>query len=292
MANISNFKRVRSLIRERTSNKKLLTILAFVFALLVITSSVTNFHYTNSLKLKFLDFSSYILKSLYMPLDTFKNSGENINNIINTYTINKKLMLENEYLKSQLIEVKNIKAENLELRNMLSLKEEIDYSFVTAKIISQNNTSYIHSMILLGGIENKINLKSPVIYKNNLVGFISDLGNKSSRVTLITDVNSKIPALILNKKIKFITSGNNSNFLEILNYGDLTLLEEGDEVYTSGDGNRYPKGLLIGNVVKDYEGKYLIATSINISKLNYVQVVDWSSKSRGIDIKIDNLPSE
>ncbi len=292
MANISNFKRVRSLIRERTSNKKLLTILAFVFALLVITSSVTNFHYTNSLKLKFLDFSSYILKSLYMPLDTFKNSGENINNIINTYTINKKLMLENEYLKSQLIEVKNIKAENLELRNMLSLKEEINYSFITAKIISQNNTSYIHSMILLGGIENKINLKSPVIYKNNLVGFISDLGNKSSRVTLITDVNSKIPALILNKKIKFITSGNNSNFLEILNYGDLTLLEEGDEVYTSGDGNRYPKGLLIGNVVKDYEGKYLIATSINISKLNYVQVVDWSSKSRGIDIKIDNLPSE
>ena len=292
MANISNFRRVRSLIRERTSNKKLLTILAFVFALLVITSSVTNFHYTNSLKLKFLDFSSYILKSLYMPLDTFKNSGENINSIINTYTINKKLMLENEYLKSQLIEVKNIKAENLELRNMLSLKEEIDYSFVTAKIISQNNTSYIHSMILLSGIENKINLKSPVIYKNNLVGFISDLGNKSSRVTLITDVNSKIPALILNKKIKFITSGNNSNFLEILNYGDLTLLEEGDEVYTSGDGNRYPKGLLIGNVVKDYEGKYLIATSINISKLNYVQVVDWSSKSRGIDIKIDNLPSE
>jgi len=292
MANISNFRRVRSLIRERTSNKKLLTILAFVFALLVITSSVTNFHYTNSLKLKFLDFSSYILKSLYMPLDTFKNSGENINNIINTYTINKKLMLENEYLKSQLIEVKNIKAENLELRNMLSLKEEINYSFITAKIISQNNTSYIHSMILLGGIENKINLKSPVIYKNNLVGFISDLGNKSSRVTLITDVNSKIPALILNKKIKFITSGNNSNFLEILNYGDLTLLEEGDEVYTSGDGNRYPKGLLIGNVVKDYEGKYLIATSINISKLNYVQVVDWSSKSRGIDIKIDNLPSE
>jgi len=292
MANISNFRRVRSLIRERTSNKKLLTILAFVFALLVITSSVTNFHYTNSLKLKFLDFSSYILKSLYMPLDTFKNSGENINNIINTYTINKKLMLENEYLKSQLIEVKNIKAENLELRNMLSLKEEINYSFITAKIISQNNTSYIHSMILLGGIENKINLKSPVIYKNNLVGFISDLGNKSSRVTLITDVNSKIPALILNKKIKFITSGNNSNFLEILNYGDLTLLEAGDEVYTSGDGNRYPKGLLIGNVVKDYEGKYLIATSINISKLNYVQVVDWSSKSRGIDIKIDNLPSE
>ena len=292
MANISNFRRVRTLIRERTSNKKLLTILAFVFALLVITSSVTNFHYTNSLKLKFLDFSSYILKSLYMPLDTFKNSGENINSIINTYTINKKLMLENEYLKSQLIEAKNIKAENLELRNMLSLKEEIDYSFTTAKIISQNNTSYIHSMILLGGIENKINLKSPVIYKNNLIGFISDLGNKSSRVTLITDANAKIPALILNKKIKFITSGNNSNFLEILNYGDLTLLEVGDEVYTSGDGNRYPKGLLIGNVVKDYEGKYLIATSINISKLNYVQVVDWSSKSRGIDIKIDNLPSE
>ena len=289
MANISNFKRVRSLIRERTSNKKLLTIIALIFVLLVITSSISNFHFTNSLKLNFLDFSSYILKSLYMPLNTFKNSGENINNIVNVYTINKKLMLENENLKSQLIETKNIKAENVELRSILSLKEDTVYPFITAKIISQNNTSYIRNIILRGGIEDKINPKSPVIYKNNLVGFISDLGKKSSRVTLITDINSKIPALILDKKIKFIISGNNSNYLEVLNYGDLALLEVGDEVYTSGDGNRYPKGFLIGYVVKDYDGNYLVDTSINISKLNYVQVIDWSPESRGIDIKNDNI---
>ncbi len=292
MANISDFKRVRSLIREKTSNKILLTIIAFIFALLVITSSLTNFHYTNSVKLKLLDFSSHILKSLYMPLSTFKNSGENINNIISVYENNKKLVLENENLKSQLIETKNIKTENLELRNLLSLKKEIDYSFVTAKIISQNNTSFVHSLILLSGIENKISLKSPVVYKNNLVGYISDLGNKSSRVTLVSDITSKVPAMILDKNTKFIISGNNSNFLEVLNYGDTKLFEIGDEVYTSGDGNRYPKGLLIGKIIKDSEGNFLIDASINISKLNYVQVIDWSPKSRGIDIKINNILDE
>ena len=288
MANISNFKRVRTLIKERTSNKKLFTIITFTFVLLIIFSSLTNFHFTNSVKLKFLDFSSYVLKSFYMPLNTFRNSGDNINNIFNAYRINEQLLSENELLKSQLIENKNLKAENLELRSLLHLKTNTNYSYVTAEIISQNNFSFFHSMILEVGSIDKIDLKSPVIYNNHLVGFISDLGVKSSRVTLITDINTKVPAYILNKDLKFIITGNNSNFLEILSFGNVDLLREGDEVYTSGDGNRYPKGLLLGKVVKDLDGKFLIQTSLSISKLNYVQVIEWTPLSRGIDIKIDN----
>ena len=288
MANISNFKRVRSLIKERTSSKKLLTGLAFSFALLIIISSLTNFHFTNVIKLKFLDYSSYILKSFYMPLNTFKNSGDNINNIFYVYRNNKNLIIENENLKSQLIEQKFIRKENIELRNLLNVKKENSYSFVTAKILSQSNFSFSHSMILSVGLDNNISINSPVIYKNHLVGYISDVGNKSSRVRLITDINSKIPVLVLDKNIKFIMSGDNNNYLKLLNFGNINLLENGDEVYTSGDGGMYPKGLMVGKVVKGSENQLVIEPSLTIGKLDYLQIIDWTALSRGIDIKVDN----
>lgn len=288
MANISNFKRVRSLIKERTSSKKLLTGLAFSFALLIIISSLTNFHFTNVIKLKFLDYSSYILKSFYMPLNTFKNSGDNINNIFYVYRNNKNLIIENENLKSQLIEQKLIRKENIELRNLLNVKKENSYSFVTAKILSQSNFSFSHSMILSVGLDNNISINSPVIYKNQLVGYISDVGNKSSRVRLITDINSKIPVLVLDKNIKFIMSGDNNNYLKLLNFGNTNLLENGDEVYTSGDGGMYPKGLMVGKVIKGSENQLVIEPSLTIGKLDYLQIIDWTALSRGIDIKVDN----
>tara|TARA_B100000676_G_scaffold41227_2_gene39180 strand:+ start:1137 stop:2009 length:873 start_codon:yes stop_codon:yes gene_type:complete len=288
MANLSNFKRVRSLIKERTSSKKLLTGLAFSFALLIIISSLTNFHFTNVIKLKFLDYSSYILKSFYMPLNTFKNSGDNINNIFYVYRNNKNLIIENENLKSQLIEQKFIRKENIELRNLLNVKKENSYSFVTAKILSQSNFSFSHSMILSVGLDNNISINSPVIYKNQLVGYISDVGNKSSRVRLITDINSKIPVLVLDKNIKFIMSGDNNNYLKLLNFGNINLLENGDEVYTSGDGGMYPKGLMVGKVIKGSENQLVIEPSLTIGKLDYLQIIDWTALSRGIDIKVDN----
>ena len=289
MANISNFKRVRGLIKERTSNRKLLTIITFAFAILLVISSLTNFHFTSDIKLKFVDYSSYILNSIYKPINTFKNSGNNINNIFYVYNNNKELILENENLKSQLIEQKFIIEENLKLRNLLNLGPEIDYSYAIAKILSHSNFSFSHSMILSAGVDNDITLKSPVTYKNNLVGYISDLGNNSSRVTLITDINSKIPVFVLDRNINFILSGNNNNFLKVLNYGGINLLENGDEVYTSGDGDRYPRGLLVGTVVKGKDNNIFIKTSLQMGKLDYVQILNWDALSRGIDIKVEDI---
>jgi len=288
MANFSNFKRVQVLIKENTYNKKIFTIIAFLFSILILISSLSNNDNANYLRVKLLDFSGYILNSFYMPANTFKNSSENFNNIFNAYNENKALMFENENLKSRIIENESLKAENIELKRLLNLSAEIDYSYKTVKIISQNNFSFINSLIILSGSNDYISHNSPVVYKNNLIGFISDLGNSSSRVVLLTDINSKTPAIILDKNIKIIVSGNN-RFIEILNYGEINSLEIGDKVYSSGDGNKYPKGLMIGSIVKNKEGDLFIKPIVDITKLNYLQVIDWSPKARGIDIKFDSI---
>ena len=74
MAGISNLKRVQAIIRERTSNNKLITILSFLFAFIILLSTFIYPKINYSIKVKVLDYSSAIISSLYSPINTINNS--------------------------------------------------------------------------------------------------------------------------------------------------------------------------------------------------------------------------
>ena len=289
MTGLSNFKRVRTIIREKASNNKILTIISLIFASILLFTSYMYPNINNSIKIKIIDYSSHIINSIYTPINTFNKSIANIHNIYNTYNINNEIIKENKSLKIISNKMQLLYAENQELKKLLNLPNEISYKFVTTKIISKSNASFIRSAILMSGKKDNISIKSPVVDNNNLLGYISELGNNSSRVIALTDINTKIPAFVPNKNIKIIVSGNNSNFLEISNYLDLSSLKSGDKVFSSGDGNMYPSGLFIGTIKIKLDGKIIVEPFSNLNDLNYVQVIDWKPESRGIDIIIDSI---
>ena len=243
----------------------------------------------NSIKIKIIDYSSNIINSIYSPINTINKSIINFNNIMNTYDINNELIKENESLKIISNKMELLYAENQQLKKLLKLSNDITYKFITTKIISKSNAAFIRSAILMSGKKDNISINSPVIYNNNLLGYISELGLNSSRVIALTDINVKIPAFIPSKNIKIILSGNNSKFLDILNYVDLSSLRNGDKVFSSGDGNMYPSGLFVGIVKIKFDGTIIVVPFSNLNDLNYVQVLDWKSESRGIDISIDPI---
>ena len=289
MTGLSNFKRVQNIIRERATSNKILTIISLTFASILLFTSYMYPNINYSIKIKIIDYSSHIINSIYTPINTFNKSIANIHNIYNTYNINNEIIKENKSLKIISNKMQLLYAENQELKKLLNLPNEISYKFVTSKIISKSNASFIRSVILMSGKKDNISIKSPVVDNNNLLGYISELGNNSSRVIALTDINTKIPAFVPNKNIKIIVSGNNSNFLEISNYLDISSLKSGDKVFSSGDGNMYPSGLFIGTIKIKLDGKIIVEPFSNLNDLNYVQVIDWKPESRGIDIITDSI---
>jgi rod shape-determining protein MreC len=224
---------------------------------------------------------------MYSPINTINNSFKNINKILNVYNINNKLIIENDKLKNISNEIIKLQSENQKLTKLLNLSNNIKYEYITAKIISRSNSSFIRSVILMAGNKDKLSLGSPVVYNNYLLGYINELGANSSRVLSITDINIKVPSIIIEKNIKFIITGSNKKFLEILNYGDLSSLKSGDKVFTSGDGNMYPEGLIIGTVRINNNGDFVIEPSVDLNNINYVQIINWKPSDRGIDINLD-----
>ncbi len=289
MASLSDIKRVQSIIKEKTSNSKILTFVSLIFVLMLIFSSYLYPTISHTVKMKILDYSGNIINSIYSPINTVNNSLSNISNIINTYNINNELIKENKNLKIIANQITILQSENKELKKLLSISNEIKYKFITAKIISKSNLSFIRSSILMSGKKDNILLSSPVIYNNTLLGYINEVGFNSSRVLSLTDINVKAPAVILGKDVKVILAGNNSKYLDILNYLDISSLKSGDKVFTSGDGNMYPAGLYIGKVKIKLNGSFVVEPAENLNNLSYVQIINWKPEERGIDINIDPI---
>ena len=289
MAGISNLKRVQAIIRERTSNNKLITILSFLFAFIILLSTFIYPKINYSIKVKMLDYSSAIISSLYSPMNTINNSVNNFYNIMNVYNLNKKLTSEYDNYSKLENDLIILKMKNSEYKNLLNISDDIEYNFVTSKIISRSNLSYTKSVILASGKNDNITLDSPVIYENSLLGFISELGNTSSRLISITDGTVKIPSIIFEKNLNIIVSGNNDKYLEILNLNNFPNIKDGDKVFTSGDGNKFPENLFIGTIKTKKNGDFIIEPSSDINRLNYVYILNWSLKDRGIDIKVDPI---
>ena len=289
MAGLSDIKRVQSIIKEKTSNSKILTFISLIFVLMLIFSSYLYPTISHTVKMKILDYSGNIINSIYSPISTVNNSLSNISNIINTYNINNELIKENENLKIIENQIIVLQSENEELKKLLSISNDIKYKFITAKIISKSNLSFIRSSILMSGKKDNILLSSPVIYNKTLLGYINEVGFNSSRVLSLTDINVKAPAVILGKDVKVILAGNNSKYLDILNYLDISSLKSGDKVFTSGDGNMYPAGLYIGKVKIKLNGSFVVEPAENLNNLNYVQIINWKPEERGIDINIDPI---
>ena len=289
MASLSDIKRVQSIIKEKTSNSKILTFVSLIFVLMLIFSSYLYPTISHTVKMKILDYSGNIINSIYSPISTVNNSLSNISNIINTYNINNELIKENENLKIIENQIIVLQSENEELKKLLSISNDIKYKFITAKIISKSNLSFIRSSILMSGKKDNILLSSPVIYNKTLLGYINEVGFNSSRVLSLTDINVKAPAVILGKDVKVILAGNNSKYLDILNYLDISSLKSGDKVFTSGDGNMYPAGLYIGKVKIKLNGSFVVEPAENLNNLSYVQIINWKPEERGIDINIDPI---
>ena len=289
MAGISNLKRVQAIIRERTSNNKLITILSFLFAFIILLSTFIYPQINYSIKVKVLDYSSAIISSLYSPINTINNSVNNFYNILNVYNLNKKLTSEYDNYSKLENDLIILKMKNSEYKNLLNISDDIEYNFVTSKIISRSNLSYTKSVILASGKNDNITLGSPVIYQNTLLGFINELGNTSSRLISITDGTVKIPSIIFEKNLNIIVSGNNDKYLEILNLNNFPNIKDGDKVFTSGDGNKFPENLFIGTIKTKKNGDYIVEPSLDINRLNYVYILNWSLKDRGIDIKVDPI---
>jgi rod shape-determining protein MreC len=109
---------------------------------------------------------------------------------------------------------------------------------------------FLRTILVNAGSEQGVLKGQAVVDDRGLLGRIVGTGRKSSRVLLLSDLNSRIPVIVEGANLKAILAGDNSDrpTLEYLPPG--SRLVAGARVLTTADGGALPPGIVVGVVVK------------------------------------------
>lgn len=200
----------------------------------------------------------------------FTNIGNGISDFFGYFSDKEKLhneienlKAENADLKLQISENEASRLENEELRKLLNLKSNNrEFELESAEVIARSPSNWYNTLTVDKGAADGIALNQPVVSAGNaLIGRISEVGTTWSKVTLLTDPDHAAGAQVLRSGEYGICEGDSS----LASDGNCRLsfvsknanIIVGDTVITSGLGEIYPKGLVIGKVQKirpDIEG--------------------------------------
>ena len=188
---------------------------------------------------------------------------------------------ENIRLKSEVRKLKviNSKAssqelELLELRQLLKVLPERKNKIITARAITAPGGIFANTVLINAGEDYDIKIGQPAISSLGLVGYVVNVGLKTSRILLLIDINSMIPVYLTNSNWPAIVQGQSGKLLKIKFLSSKALPIEGEVVQTSGHGGRLPSGINVGKIVKSFSGKFYVKPSVDFHRLTYISIIN------------------
>ena len=141
-----------------------------------------------------------------------------------------------------------------EVSRLRSIKSQMDNNLKNIKIAQITQKDVIpnkKSVQINIGSNYKTRVGQTVMGVNGLLGQVVEVNVYSSKVLLITDNDSNVPAKIARTGQQIIIKGRSQdNLLEVSFFPNDSEVESGDLIITSGQANRFIPSLKIGRVVE------------------------------------------
>ncbi len=205
----------------------------------------------------------------------FTKAGEGISGFSLYFRTLEELRDENAALRAELEDYKNkvydaelIEEENDFLSDYLGIKEEhVDFLFENATVVGREATNYRSVVTLSKGTLHGIEVNMPVITEKGLIGRITEVGSTWSKAEVLTESSSAVGAYIERSGALGVIEGTyelrTEGLCQMIYIEEGSDIQEGDKVFSSGIGEVYPRGLLIGKVtkfVRDDRTRTIVAT--------------------------------
>ncbi|MBL6945758.1 MAG: rod shape-determining protein MreC [Rhodospirillales bacterium] len=170
---------------------------------------------------------------------------------------------------------RKLEAQNAALRGLLNFVPRDPKAYISARVIADSGGAFAHSLILNAGERDGVRRGQAVVSGAGLVGRVIGVGSRSSRVLLITDLNSRIPAITERGRVRAVLAGNNSVRPALKHLPAGIFVVPGERIVTSGDGGAFPAGLPVGVIVSVSDGGISVQPFVAADRIEYVRVVDY-----------------
>ena len=216
-----------------------------------------------------------ILGAFSRPAASVSGYIQNIQDLANIKGENKRLKQENVLLLQWQTIARKLQADNIALRQLLNVAEDNREKYVTARVIAGSGGLLSNMLIVNAGKINGVVKGQTVIGTRGVIGRISQVSESSSRVLLLTDINSRVPVLVEGNKTRAIMTGRNTNLASLIHLPQGAKVSVSDRIITSGHGGAFPSGLPVGIVSSASDEAIDIQLFSDFSRLEYVRIVDF-----------------
>jgi rod shape-determining protein MreC len=187
---------------------------------------------------------------------------------------NRELRGENETLRQQVRALGEAGRENARLTHLLNLTQHTGFKTIGARVIGHDAGNWWKSIQIDRGSNEGVRENLAVLNADGLIGKTVKVTRGEARVLLITDSNCKVSALLQDSRLPGVVAGTQMTYVE-----SNAKITPGENVITSGLGGIFPKGILIGTVVKaelNRQGMYQdleIKPAVDFRRLEEVVVI-------------------
>ena len=271
---------IRSAFLKKGNKQRFSLIGLIFFSIGLLILSRINLPVTNYLKITLNEIvyrSSFIISIPEKKISDFSNKIKDHYNVYNDYLLVKEKVkiLQSKKYNSQFLEEENKRLKKTINEYIYNSKE------LVAKVLIDKNSPFLKSIIVNKGSKDNVKLGMAVLDQSYLVGKIVEVNYSTSRVLLVSDLNSKIPVGIEPGNIQSILSGTGRTNGKIEYLETDILIEDKSIVYTSGSGGLFKPGIPIGTYHKKTEESYEIVNFFSkLSQLTFVKLVSFEGDNK------------
>ncbi len=229
-----------------------------------------------------------ILGVVSRPVATTAEVVQNFKEIVAIRKENARLREQNQKLIHWQAAARKLEAENKSFKKILNFVPEGMASYVTGRVIGDSGGAFARSLIFSAGARDGVRKGQAVVAGAGLVGRVTSVGRRASRVLLIVDMNSRIPVVLEGSRVRAILIGNNKERAFLSHLPPDVQVTPGERVVTSGHAGAFPPGLPVGLVSSVSDKGILVEPYVKRQSLEYVRVADFGL--RGI-LNLESSPA-
>ena len=265
---------IRSAFLKKSTQQKFSLLTLVFFSLFIVVLSSLDFkviRYSKAVINELVYRSSFIVS---VPENFIKDTFIQVKDYTTFFNKYKKNVDELESLKSSYVSNEITEYENRELKELIN-----DYvsssDKILAKIIVDHDSPFLKSIIINKGSKDNIKIGTNIYDQSYLVGRVIEVNYKTSRVLLLSDLNSNVPVTIAPQNIQAIVTGSglDNGQIKYIKSGFSDKLVDDSIVYTSGTGAIFKSGVPIGKLQSFGESsvnEYQVEFYSDFSQLKYV----------------------
>ena len=166
-------------------------------------------------------------------------------------------------------------AENQRLKANLRWIPDPEPSYVTARVVADAGGIYARAVLLSVGPNHTVRKGQIALDERGLVGRVTEVGARTARVLLLTDLNSRIPVVMENSRAHAILIGTNGRRPRLIYWPEGTMPQEGERIVTSTEAGAFPANLPVGTVHFTPSNVPEVVPAAMLDRLEIVRIFDY-----------------